>query len=325
MCSTKTPEKRWVTLTAKVTDVCTVVVLAGVVANVTYYCCFGSTLHQAYCDTHYALDKMLKEVVTAPYPPYTCDTYIARKQDGDLQEALHSTFATEGRYFMLTGENWSGKTSAMQDLLRREYKDGVLRVMLDPDLLGEARGDDGLRKMVEAAVLERFNWSRKHPKAHSDFVDFLAHANEVRKQAKGKDAHPLIIYFDIDSSHSPLDHKAMVDIAQGVGEVARDISSVPNGCKAIVEFPRTAVSDLLEDLRGELRSFQVDAMTEDEFMKIARKVLPERLQTIADPYLHYYHDWIGGQTKTLAQLVDTRQDLYCMHKNLLHKPWLEVV
>ena len=270
------------------------------------------------------LDEMLTEVVTASYTPH--DTYIARKQDGDLQEALHSTFATEGKFFMLTGENGVGKTASMQDLLGREYKDGVLRIILHPYMLKHAREDGGIRKMLEADVLVNFNWSPTHPKAHSDFVDFLTHANEVRKQAKGKDAHPLIIYFEIDSGHAPLDHQAMVDIAEGVGEVARDISSVPNGCKAIVEFPKTAVSDVLEDLRGELRSFQVDALTEDEFMKIGRKILrwPDHVQTIADPYLHCYHDWIGGQTRTLAQMV-IDHDFYCMHRNMLQKTFLEVV
>ena len=310
MHGTKTTEQRWLPLTKRVANVSARVLLCGVGVSAVYYCCFRSDCHADYGpDTQYDVDRRLKEVVTAPYIPHTqCDTYIGRKQDGDLQEALHSTFATEGLFFMLTGENKVGKTEAMQDLLRREYKDGVLRVVLFPDWLRDARGDDGLRKMVEADVLQRFN-SRRHPKAHSNFVEFMTHANEVRKQAKGKDAHPLIM----ESGHSPLDHKAMVELAQGVGGVAHDITS--SGCKAIVEFSRTAVSDVLEDRRGEVRSFQMDAMREDEFVKIRRTCLRELqpFYAIADPFLYCYHDWFGGQAWTVGHL-DDGQYLACMQK-----------
>ena len=273
--------------------------------------------------SQYAFDMVLKEVVTAPYTPQTRVPCIARKQDGDLQEALHSTFATEGVFFMLTGKRDAGKTSAMQDLLRREYRDGVIRVFLPTDYLDwEKRrtdGDEGIKRMVEEAVrnkLLKYNWCATHANAHINFVDLMTHANEVRKQAKGNDAHPLIIYLDMDSGHGTIDHETMVDIAKGVGSVARDISSVPNGCKVIVEFPRTAFSDVLEDLRGEVRSFQVDAMTEDEFMTIGGELLTGMLgdfQNITDPYLHYYHDWLGGQTVWVRAFLHRRWG-YCMHR-----------
>ena len=268
--------------------------------------------------SQYAFDMVLKEVVTAPYTPHTRVPYIARKQDGDLQEALHSTFATEGVFFMLTGERNAGKTSAMQDLLRREYQDGVIEVC--PYSCGLQRGHEGIKRMVEEAVrneLLQYNWYITHANAHTNFVDLMTHASQLRKQAKGNDAHPLIIYLDMDSCLGTRDHETMVDIAKGVSSVARDISSVPNGCKVIVEFPRTAVSDVLEDLPGEVRSFQVDAMTEDEFMTIGGELFPrwvDVVQNIADPYLHYYHDWLGGQTFWVRSFLRDRRSDYCMHR-----------
>ena len=305
-----TPENRvpWAT---NVATASAGVLLCGVGVSAAYYCCVETDWYQAHYgpDTQYDLDRTLKKVVTAPYTPE--GQYIARKQDGDLQEALHSTFATEGLFFMLTGEHGVGRTAAMQDLLRRDYKDGVLRVFLQADRLRESGGDDGtrMRKMVEAAVLKEFPRCRRHPKAHSNFVEFMTHANEVRKQAKGKDAHPLIIYFDVSSGYS-LDHKAMVRIAQGVSGVAHDITS--SGCKAIVEFPRTAVSDVLEDHRGEVRSFHVDAMTEDEFVKIGKKIIARKDLQIVDAYLRYYHDWFGGQTWPFEYLVENQDR--CMYR-----------
>ena len=309
MHGTKTTEKRWLPKAKRVATASAGVLLCGVGVSAAYYYCVESDWYQAHYgpDTQYGLDRTLKEVVTAPYTPE--GQYIARKQDGDLQEALHSTFATEGLFFMLTGENGVGKTAAMQDLLRREYKDGVLRVVLVPDMLKGARGDGTKMTKVEAAVLKEFPRCRRHPKAHSNFVEFMTHANEVRKQAKGKDAHPLIIYFDVRGYS--LDHKETVDVAQGVSGVARDVTS--SGCKAIVEFSRTAVSDVLEDRRGEVRSFQMDAMTEDEFVKIGKKMLARKDLQIVDAYLRYYHDWLGGQTGWPFQYLVKNQDR-CMYR-----------
>ena len=90
------------------------VLLCGVGVSAAYYYCVESDWYQAHYgpDTQYDLDRTLKKVVTAPYTPE--GQYIARKQDGDLQEALHSTFATEGLFFMLTGEHGVGRTAAMQ-------------------------------------------------------------------------------------------------------------------------------------------------------------------------------------------------------------------
>eukprot|EP00754_Rhynchopus_humris_P033858 Rhum_TRINITY_DN15487_c4_g1::Rhum_TRINITY_DN15487_c4_g1_i1::g.159290::m.159290 len=47
-------------------------------------------------------------------------------------------------------------------------------------------------------------------------------------------------------------------------------------------------------------------MTEDEFLRIGKLALgnPRDPQGVLEPFLKHYHDWLGGQTKTLRMLSD---------------------
>ena len=219
----------------------------------------------------------------------------------------------------------------MQNLLTNEYKEGVLFVTIDSGVLQKAHEDGGVgvRDMIEASVLKKFTAPcYKHPKALDDFADFIKHANQVRTRkaeaeaekaeagkAKGKDAHPLIIYITLDSKKNKLSYESMVAIAESVGGMASDLSSKHQCCKTILEFSKTGISDTLREVRThEFDRFDVDAMTETEFQAIGKQLMKMKdPQNLVEPYLQYYHDWLGGHTKTLMGLVKEAAKNQSMH------------
>ena len=251
------------------------------------------------------LDNMLEDIVTAPYEPEVPigREYVPRQQDGKLEKDLGDNIAKNTYFFMLTGESGSGKTTMMQHLLKKNYKEGVIFVAVNADKLSKVPSNM-MRDVVEAAVLDKFSEKcYKHREAHSDFTDFIKHANEVRKRAKKEKAHPLIIYITLDTKNAKLSYDTMHDIAVAVGGMASDLSSKQNCCKTILEFSKTGISDNLRQIRGDFDRLEVGAMTEDEFLRIGKQVLAAKdPENLIEPYLKHYHDWLGGQTKTLTQL-----------------------
>ena len=257
------------------------------------------------------LDKMLKKIVTAKYNPEG-PVYIDREQDRNLKEKLKKYIErsdTAYGFFMLIGESGSGKTTMMRHRLKEDYKEGVLEVTLTArKILHRLREkSDPVDSQIEEEVLKKFGeecW--KHKAACNGFVDFVAQANKVRMEAKkGKNAHPLIIYITLESKND-LDYETMIEFADSFSSVATMLSSKTNSCKTIVEFSKSAISDHVIRLRpSDQKSFEVNAMTEDEFLKIGPQFLgKEDPQDLKGPYLKYYHDWLGGHTKTLVGLAE---------------------
>ena len=115
--------------------------------------------------SQYELDEMLKTIVTAPYNPIifgkeagTKDdaegrTYIPRHQDADLRKKLRDNIngKTYG-FFMLVGESGSGRTTLMQTLLQKEYKEGVLEVSLSAEDMIKRREDKPFIVQLEEEV-----------------------------------------------------------------------------------------------------------------------------------------------------------------------------
>ena len=268
---------------------------------------------------------MLTKIVTAKYEPEVPNgrEYVPRRQDNDLKEKLAENIASETHFFMLIGESGSGKTTMMQHLLKNNYKEGVIFVAVNA---GKLVGVDtkALGAVVEEAVLDQFGECKNHPRRQPGFINFIKHANEVRKKAKGEKAHPLIIYITLDTKDDSLSYKTMRNIAVAVGGMASDLSSKLNVCKTIVEFSKTGISDALRGERSDFGRLEVGAMTEDEFLKIGKQMLlvkgfqnPEMSeaeiqavkdpQKLAEPYLMHYHDWLGGHTKNLVSFIERNE------------------
>ena len=292
------------------------------------------------------LDKMLEKIVTASYEPEVPNgrEYVPRQQDGTLEKDLGENIASNTYFFMLTGESGSGKTTMMQHFLKEKYKEGVIFVAVNADKLANAPSDM-MRGVVEAAVLEQFEECKDHPRHHPAFTGFIKHANEVRKRAKAKEkekAHPLIIYITLDTKTRNLSYETMHDIAVAVGGMASDLSSKENCCKTILELSKTGISDALKQIRTDFARFEVGAMTEEELQAIGKQLVLEGPQDLAlpeakrkkllakkdpqnliEPYLKHYHDWLGGQTKTLVGFVedgarsDSMQSLCCLLYNMI--------
>ena len=269
-------------------------------------------------ETQYHLDKMLEDIVTAGYNPDTPKDYIKRQQDDDLKGSLEKYLNNpRGGFFMLVGESGSGRTTLMQTLLQKEYKEGVLEVSLSAEDMIKRSVTHGKSfiAQLEEGVREKFVECSTHPKRHRNLLDFVKHAKNVRKKAKGKDAHPLIIYINLESKKD-LDYDTMMDFAGALGSKATMLSSKTHSCKTIVELSHTAMSDDIKRLRpSDQTPFEVSAMTEDEFLKIGKQVLKvsKDEQKLVDEYLKYYHDWLGGHTKTLAGLVEEGAGSGSMH------------
>ena len=281
-------------------------------------------------------DNMLKEIVTAPYNPTMPDgrSYVARMQDNDLKKELQENIASETNFFMLIGESGSGKTTMMQHLLKENYTEGVIFVAVNTAKLVDL-DKNVLHDVIKEDVLGQFGECKDHPRrsGYPDFVNFIQHANEVRKKAKGEKAHPLIIYITLDTKEDSISYKTMQNIASAVGGIASDLSSKFNACKTIVDFSKTGISDALKKVRTDFVSFEVGAMTEDEFLKIGKQLVvkvphqnlamteAERKklqakkdpQNLVEPYLQYYHNWLGGHTKTLMGLVGPKVVSDSMH------------
>ena len=303
MCSTKAkPENEgWMPFAKTLAPGAAAGLVAGLMGAVHYWYDgkFG-------LESEYHLDNMLKKIVTAPYEPEVPigREYFPRQQDGKLEKDLGDNIAKNTYFFMLTGESGSGKTTMMQHLLKKNYKEGVIFVAVNADKLSKVPSNK-MRDLVEEAVLKKFKECKDHPRHHPDFTDFIKHANEVRKRAKKEKAHPLIIYITLDTKNAKLSYEVMHDIAVAVGGMASDLSSKQNCCKTILEFSKTGISDNLRQIRGDFDRLEVRAMTEDEFLRIGKQVLAVKdPENLIEPYLKHYHDWLGGQTKTLTQLGD---------------------
>ena len=273
------------------------------------------------------LDKMLKKIVTASYEPEG-PVYVDREQDTDLQEDLQEYVESGGAsgFFMLIGDSGSGKTTMMRHRLREDYKEGVLEVTLTASNILKCLREksDPVYLQIEEEVLKKFGekcW--KHKDAHNGFNDFIRHANKVRMEAKKaeqvENAHPLIIYINLEIKDD-LDYETLIEFADGFGAVATMLSSKTNSCKTIVEFSKSAISDHVMRLRySDQRSLEVNAMTEDEFLKIGPQFLgAEDLQDLKGPYLKHYHDWLGGHTKTLVSLAEEGAEKMSMYRFCCH-------
>ena len=74
----------------------------------------------------------------------------------------------------------------------------------------------------------------------------------------------------------------------------------------IVEFSKTAIADHILEVRGEhARRVDVKPLTESEMQSIGKQLLrvENKVQSdVADEFLQYYHDWLGGQTKMLTAM-----------------------
>ena len=272
--------------------------------------------------TQYALDNMLKTIVTAKYDPEMPEgmAYIKREQDDDLKAKLDKNFYSSRRrgFFMLTGESGSGKTTMMQNLLKKEYEDGVLFVKIVAAELVDVPKNQ-LTSVFEETVLRKFDECKNHPRRKLSFDDFIGHANGVwlKNQKKWrtwlrnmwykKKEHPLIIYITLDTKDTSLKHETMQAIAVAVGGMASQLSSQANKCKTILDFSKTGISDHVRQVRGDYDDFEVHAMTETEFQYIGKQVLNVKdPQNLVEPYLKHYHDWLGGHTEGLVQLKKGR-------------------
>ena len=292
------------------------------------------------------LDEKLEKIVTARYDPKTpSKKYIERKQDQELKEKLRHYISENVATFMVRGESGSGKTTMIQELLKNEYKDGVLFVSITSDDLKGAPYSTSWK--IREAVLDKFEECKEHPILQRKFVDFMTHANQVRmraieqsnrkgyfadvikhakqvrKWAMGEEeahpleAHPLIIYITLDSKQAVLSNRVMEGIATTVDGVTDDLYN--SGCSTILDISQAGISDHIPSLWNHLN---IHAMTEDEFLQIGRQLLAvEDPQNLVEPYLKHYHDWLGGQTKTLLELVrkdKSMHNLHCNHEKPTH-------
>ena len=293
--------------------------------------------------TQYELDEMLRRVVTAPYAPGSdatpTKTYVSRQDDDCLREALREWLSIngddgglndcDGGFFMVVGESGSGRTTLMQTLLQKEYKEGVLEVSLSAEDMIKRRDEDKISfiRQLHDRVWELFEDCTNLRKRWYNLRRFVIHASNIYEKAKGKDAHPLIIYINLESKKD-LDYDTMMDFAGALGGFRTMLSSKTESCKIIVELSHTAISDEIKFFRPSHRNyFEVNAMTEDEFLKIGKQVLKvsKDEQKLVDEYLKYYHDWLGGHTKTLTDLATEAQPasmhtLCCLCTMLMNHP-----
>ena len=241
-------------------------------------------------------DNELEKIVTARFKPDVAagGVYVPRVQENEVKKRLHKTIGSRAGVFVLYGERGTGKSTLMQELLKREYKEGVLVVPLV--LRADTRSYDEVRQRLEAVVLGKFGRCKDHCARRHTFVDFIRYANEVRERAMGEKAHPLIFYISLDRHSTPdFSYKATVAVARAISHVASALSTT------IVDVS-TGISDVLSMQEGidRFRFFEVGAIPEDEFLQIGRQRLSvEDPQHLVEPYLKYLHDWLGGQTTPL--------------------------
>ena len=242
-------------------------------------------------------DNELEKIVTTRFKPDVAagGIYVPRVQENEVKKRLHKTIGSRAGVFVLYGERGTGKSTLMQELLKREYKEGVLVVPLV--LRADTRSYDEVRQRLEAVVLGKFGRCKDHCARPHTFVDFIRYANEVRERAMGEKAHPLIFYISLDrhSSTPDFSYKATVAVARAIRRVASALSTT------IVDVS-TGISDVLSMQEGidRFRFFEVGAIPEDEFLQIGRQRLSvEDPQHLVEPYLKYLHDWLGGQTTPL--------------------------
>ena len=261
--------------------------------------CQAYTRSEYYVDTNIDanMDAMILKVVTAPYNATTMPhrTYVPRNDDAQLKEALYKNIHTRtDRIFLLVGESGSGKTTQMQHLLNDQYKDDVLFFDLSGSKVIEAHYQGRMLSFLEDVVLEKFGDSWQHLRRKFLFEEFIKHANQVRKQALGGQAHPLIIHLTLDSNAMDLDFEIMKQVAWTFGAMSGALVS-ERSCKIILEFSKTAISDEII-VRSDVTPFEVGAMTQDEFIAIGKQVLGiwDAPDGIVDEYLKHYHDWLGG-------------------------------
>ena len=292
-----------------------------------------------YTQTQHHLDWSLKKIVMKEYMPDVVPTeYIDRAQDETLRERLQDYITDQGKFFMLMGESGSGKTTMMQNLLKKEYGEGVIFVKVDStELLNKNPGEQG--GVLKETVLKQFEECENHPRRKHDFLNFIGHANKVRSEAvkkvgwwsffyQGKEKekekdHPLILYITLDSKDDKLPYETMVGIAKSFGVLAAHLSA-QDCCRTILEFSKTAISNTIGDLRPNCEHFQVSAMTEDEFPKIGKQVLgvKEDPHNVASEYLEYYHNWLGGHTKALSMSEGKGVKSQSMHSCLCYLCYL---
>ena len=71
----------------------------------------------------------------------------------------------------------------------------------------------------------------------------------------------------------------------------------------------------LRGVRTDFARLEVNAMTETEFLAIGKQLLAVKdPQNLTEPYLKYYHDWLGGQAKTLMGFVGDKAGSASVHR-----------
>ena len=170
MCSTTArPEKEgWQLVGEKV-----VIVFQGV-ASIVGLAGASWLAYDSYIKTPYYLDNRLRDVVTAKYDPELTEgmSYIKREQDDKLKADLHENIYHGNGFFMLTGENGSGKTTMMHNLLKKEYEDGVIFVKINAVNLVDVPKNQ-LTSVFEESVLEQFRGCKNHPRREPSFDNFI--------------------------------------------------------------------------------------------------------------------------------------------------------
>ena len=290
-------------------------------------------LHDEYKKSEWGLYYALRKIVTAKYIPDNSATpmkdYVTRHQETKLAQDLHKYLNNaRGGFFMLVGESGSGRTTLMQTLLQKEYKEGVLELSLSAeDMIKRNAEGKPFVDQLDESVRNLFHNCADHPKRRKNITDFVGHADKIRRETKGKDAHPLIIYITLESKEA-LEYDTMMEFSGAFGSLGTLLSSKTHSCKTIVELSHTAMSDDIKKMRiSDQADFEVNAMTEDEFLKIGKQVLKvsKDEQNLVDEYLKYYHDWLGGHTRTLTDLATEAQPasmhtLCCLCTMLMNHP-----
>ena len=264
------------------------------------------SMYHQYLRSGFSFNRRITTIVTSDYTPDIPDVYIPRQQDEGLREKLRDNINERARskFFMLVGESGSGKTTLMQTLLKTRYRKGVIELSLSSEemISNRARRSISFIEQVQTGIKEKLGKLFEHPESDGNFLDFVKKASEARKAATGENAHPLIIYIMLESKND-LDYSTMEDFAKAFASVGTQLSSKTHSCKNIVEFSKTAISDEIKRLNpSDQTPFEVNAMTEDEFLDIGRQLLAvsKDEQDLVEPYLRYFHDWLGGHTKILT-------------------------
>ena len=166
-------------------------------------------------------DNELEKIATARFKPDVAAgrIYVSRVQENEVKKHLHKTIGSRAGVFVLQGERGTGKSTLMLELLKREYKEGVLFVPLV--LRADTRSFDEVTQRLEAAVLDKFDRCKDHCTRRHTFVDFIRYANEVRERAMGEKAHRLFS----TSAWTPIlppdfSYKATVAVARAIRHVA---------------------------------------------------------------------------------------------------------